>query len=126
MAREIKWQNKTEEEVKEISLEEFMKMIPARSRRSLKRGFTHQQKMVLEAVEQNDNNIKTHARNMVIVPAMLGKTIKIYNGKEFIPLTVTLEMLGHCLGEFSLTRKMLTHGSAGIGATRSSKTVSAK
>jgi small subunit ribosomal protein S19 len=63
---------------------------------------------------------------MVIIPSMIGKTIRIYNGKDFIPLIITVEMLGHVLGEFSHSRKMVSHSSAGVGATRSSKAVSAR
>jgi small subunit ribosomal protein S19 len=63
---------------------------------------------------------------MVIVPAMIGKTIKVYNGKEFFPVMITGEMLGHYLGEFSHTRKGVSHSAAGIGATRSSKAISAR
>ena len=63
---------------------------------------------------------------MIIIPQFIGKNIRIYNGKEFIPLTITAEMLGHYLGEFAHTRKSVTHSAAGIGATRSSKSVSAR
>lgn len=70
--------------------------------------------------------IKTHNREMVIVPAMLGKTIGIYNGKDFIKINIMEEMLGHRLGEFSLTRKQVKHGTAGIGATKSSSSRAVK
>ena len=63
---------------------------------------------------------------MVIVPKMIGLTIKIYNGKEYIPLIITAEMLGHVLGEFSHSRKSVSHSAAGVGATRSSKAISAR
>ena len=63
---------------------------------------------------------------MIITPQMLDKSIKIYNGKEFVPLTITLEMLGHYLGEFSHSRKSVAHSAAGVGATRSSKAISAR
>ena len=126
MAKIFTWQGKTEEEIQNLDLKEFMKFIPSRQRRSLKRGFSEQQKKLLKKVEVDDKNIKTHCRNMIIVPAMLGKIIRIYNGKDYLPLTVTVEMLGHYLGEFSHTRKMVSHSSAGVGATRSSKAISAR
>ena len=63
---------------------------------------------------------------MVILPQMLGLTLRIYSGKEFIPVIITLEMLGRCLGEFALTRKSVAHSAAGVGSTRSSKAVSAR
>ena len=126
MAKIFTWQGRTEEEIKKLDLKEFMKLIPARQRRSLLRGFTEQQKILLEKVEADDKNIKTHCRNMVIVPAMVGKTIRVYNGKEYLPIMITIDMLSYRLGEFSHTRKMVTHSSAGIGATRSSKAISAR
>jgi len=126
MAKIFTWQGRTEEEIKKLDLKEFMKLIPARQRRSLLRGFTEQQKILLEKVEADDKNIKTHCRNMVIVPAMVGKTFRVYNGKEYLPIIITVDMLGYRLGEFSHTRKMVTHSSAGIGATRSSKAISAR
>jgi small subunit ribosomal protein S19 len=126
MAKELTWHGKSEQEVKEMDIKEFMKLVPTRQRRSLKRGFTDAQKALMKLIEADNKNIKTHCRDLVIMPIMLGKMIKVYNGKDFFPVTVTLEMLGHYLGEFSQTRKSVTHSSAGVGATRSSKAVSAR
>jgi len=126
MAKIAKWYGKTEEEVVKMDMDEFLKLIPSRSRRTLKRGMNHQQKKLLEKADKDNKNIRTQSRNMVIVPRMLGKIIKIYNGREYQMVTITLDMLGRRLGEFALTRKSVSHGSAGLGATRSSKGVSAK
>ena len=126
MAKELTWHGQSEQEVKEMDIKEFMKVIPTRQRRSLKRGFTDAQKALMKLIEADSQNIKTHCRDLVIMPIMLGKMIKVYNGKDLFPVTVTLEMLGHYLGEFSQTRKSVTHSSAGVGATRSSKAVSAR
>jgi len=126
MAKEFKWQGMTEEQIKQLELKDFIKMVPARQRRSLKRGFTEQQKILLNNIKQGKQNIKTHCRNIVILPQMLGLMLKVYNGKEFFPLQITADMIGHYLGEFSLTRKNVTHSAAGVGATRSSKAVSAR
>jgi len=115
MAKAITWRGKTEEEVKQMDFQEFLKLIPSGARRSLRRGASQQngqQKRVLEKVAQDDKNLRTHARNMIIVPAMLGKSLKVYNGREWLPVIVTLEMLGHYLGEFAHSRKLVTHGSA--------------
>ncbi len=120
------WQGKTEEEIKELDLKEYMELVPARQRRSLKRGFTDAQKRLLKKVNAGDKNIKTHCRNMIILPNMLGMMIKVYNGKDWLPVMITPEMLGHYLGEFAQTRKGVTHSAAGIGATRSSKAISAR
>lgn len=126
MAKELLWQGLTEEQVKKMDLKEFMELVNARHRRSLKRGLTEAQKALMGRIEAGDNNIKTHCRDMVIIPIMIGKNFRIYNGKDYVSITITLEMVGHYLGEFSHTRKMVTHSSAGIGATRSSKSVSAR
>lgn len=127
MAKEFRWHGKMEDEVKRMDLKTFAQYIPARSRRSiLRRGLTEQQKILLKKIEKNQSPLKTHSRDMVILPQMIGKVIQVYNGKEFQPITITVEMLGHYLGEFSHTRKSVTHSSAGIGATRSSKAISAR
>lgn len=126
MAKEFKWMGKTEEEIKKMDIQEFMKVTNSRARRSLQRGIDDSQKVVLKKVQAGDKNIRTHCRNMVIVPAMVGNIIRVHQGKDFIPVTITAEMLGHYLGEFVMTRKPVTHSAAGIGATRSSKAVSAR
>lgn len=126
MAKLATWYGKTEEELKALSQQEFLTLIPSRARRSLKHGQAHAHKKLLEKISRNARNLRTKSRDMIIVPPMLGKTITIHGGKEWVPIIITPDMLGHYLGEFALTRKMVTHGSAGIGATRSSKGVSAK
>lgn len=72
------------------------------------------------------NNVRTHLRDMIILPSMVGRTVKIHNGKEFISVEIQPDMIGHYLGEFALTRKEVKHGSAGLGATRSSKFIPLK
>ena len=67
-----------------------------------------------------ENPIRTHCREMVILPEMVDLKFAVHNGKEFIVVEMKPEMIGHCLGEFSHTRKKVTHGTPGIGATRSS------
>ncbi len=126
MAKEFKWMGKTEEEIKTMDLKDFMKYANARARRSLTRGIPDTHKRLLQKVAAGDKNIKTQCRNMIIMPSMIGTIVRIYNGKEYLPVTITAEMLGHYLGEFAMTRKPVTHSAAGIGATRSSKAVSAR
>jgi ribosomal protein uS19 len=70
--------------------------------------------------------IKTHERELVIVPQMVGMRIQIYNGHEFVPVEMMKEMLGHRLGEFSPTRGKVKHGTAGIGSTKGSKSQAKK
>lgn len=126
MAKEFTWKGKLEDDAAKLDMTEFMKLIPSRQRRSLKRGFTDAQKCLMLRIEAGENNVKTHCRDMIIVPVMVGKTLRVYNGKEYLPITIIASMLGHYLGEFSPTRKGVAHSAAGIGATRSSKAVSAR
>ena len=124
--KEIKWRGKNLEEMKGMDLKEFALLLPARQRRTLKRGSTDAQKRLLKRIEKGDKNIKTHCRNMIIIPQMLGQTLLVYSGKEFKAVRVELEMLGRYLGEFVMTRGNVSHSAPGIGATRSSAAVSVK
>ncbi|MGA9085703.1 MAG: ribosomal protein S19 family protein, partial [Methanoregula sp.] len=77
-------------------------------------------------IRGGDEKVRTHLREMIVMPEMIGKSIEIYNGKEFLKVEFQPEAVFHYLGEFALTRKRVTHGSAGIGATRGSKYVPLK
>ena len=100
-----------------------MKILPARSRRSLKRGLTEEHRKFLERVisDKSGKPIRTHRRDMIILPQLIGSSIAIHNGKEFNVVTIQPEMIGHYLGEFALTRQDVKHTGPGVGATRSSK-----
>jgi len=124
--KEFTYRGKTLEEIRNMDSTQFMQLLPSRQRRSLKRGFTHPQKRLLEKVKKNKRNLKTHSRDLILTPELLDKTIVLYNGKEWMPVKVTPEMLGHYLGEFVMTRKKVSHNAPGIGATRSSASVSVK
>lgn len=122
---EFAYRGKSIEELKEMSIREFSGLVPSRQRRSLSRGLTDQQRKLLEKLETKDN-VKTHCRDIVILPSMVGKTLKVHTGKEFQILKIEERMLGHFLGEFVLTRKRIQHSSPGVGATRSSASVSVR
>jgi small subunit ribosomal protein S19 len=126
MARkEFTYRGKNLQELKALSLKDFVALLPARQRRSFNRGLTKEEKLLLEELRIKDN-VKTHCREMFIIPEMVGKTILVYNGKIFAKIMVTDEMLGHLLGEFSLTRNKVAHSSPGVGATRSSASASVR
>jgi len=116
------------EELKKMDIREFAKYITARERRTILRNFATMEKYLQrwKKYDERGKQIKTHNRDIIIVPQMIGLTIHIYNGKEFLQIKITEEMLGHRLGEFSVTRKGVKHGSPGIGATRSSSFMSVK
>ena len=112
-------------------MQDFAKLVPARNRRTILRGFTDAQKRLLKKISATrvgtfKKNIKTHCREMVILPEMIGLIIHVHNGKVFMPVAVVFEMLGHRLGEFVDTRSRIKHSAPGIGATRSSASQSVK
>ena len=120
--KEFTFRGYTIEELQKMTLAEFIPLLNARTRRSLERGMTNYQQKFLEHLRKSDDNeIKTHNRDMIVLPEMVGRTIKIHNGKEFQQVTIQPEMLGHYLGEFALTRGSVKHTGPGVGATRSSK-----
>lgn len=131
MVKEFSFYGKTLDELGSMSMSEFMNLIPARPRRSLKRGFTDQQKRLLDKIRKfkttsSKKAIKTHCRDMIVVPEMIGMAISIYNGKDFVNVMITAEMLGHYLGEFAITRKKVEHSAPGVGATKSSAAISVR
>ena len=123
---EFTYRGKSLDELKKLSLEEFALLVPARQRRTIQRGFSEEHKKLLHKVKIKDPNIRTHLRDMIVLPDMLGMKIAIHNGKEFTPIEMIPEMLGHYFGEFVMTRKKVVHGAAGVGATRSSKFIPLK
>jgi len=123
--KEFTYRGKTLEELKSISINDFAELVPARQRRSLKREATDLQKVFIKKIIKG-NNIKTECRDIIIIPKMVGKNIRIHNGKEFIPVLIQPEMIGHRLGEFVLTRKRVMHHAPGVGATRSSASLSVR
>ncbi len=124
----------TLDELKKMNMDQFIQLLPARARRSLQRGLPSRQKKLLERLRRayrakkrgKDLITRTHVRDMIIFPEMVGLKIGVYNGKTFEIVDIKPESIGHYLGEFSMTRRRVQHGSPGIGATRSSKYVPLK
>ena len=121
MPKNFQYRGRSVEELKAMSMDEFINLLPSRMRRSLRRGLSNEQKIVLERIRTDDGKpIRTHARDMVVLPEMVGKTILVHSGQEFVELRINEKMLGHYLGEFVITNKLVRHGKPGIGASRSS------
>jgi len=122
------------DELQQMSMDEFIRLLPARQRRSLTRGLTADQRILMELIRRHRRGkgkdggkpIKTHCRDMVILPEMVGLTLLVHGGKEFASVEVKPEMVGHYLGEFVITNKKVVHGTPGIGASRSSMYVPLK
>ena len=91
--KEFTFKRKTIDELKNMSLNELAQLLTSRQRRTVKRGFTEQQKILLKKLRANEKNIETHCRDMIILPEMVGKTIKIHQGKEFMPVIIEEGMI---------------------------------
>lgn len=134
MPKEFMYRGYTLNSLQAMSMDEFINLLPARQRRSLQRGLTPEQRILLEKIREaqeaqkkgEDVTIKTHVRDLIILPEMIGVKILVHNGKEFFPVEIKPEMIGHYLGEFAITNKPVRHGTPGIGASRSSMYVPLK
>ena len=125
MPKEFKYRGYSMKELQSMSLDEFLKLVPSRQRRSLTRGLSENKKKILERIDNlnedsSDQSIRTHSRDLILLPKMLGLTIHVYTGKEFVPVEVQPSMIGHYLGEYAITNKKVQHGTPGIGASKSS------
>lgn len=126
MPKEFLFRGKKLDEIKAMTIQDFMQLVPSRERRKIKRGFTEQEKIFLKNLRAGEKEPKTHCRDMIVLPEMVGRLIKVHNGKEWVPVQIEPEMLGHRLGEFAMTRKKVVHSAPGIGATRSSASLSVR
>ena len=125
MVKEYKYRGVTVDDLQSMSLEKLFELLPSRARRSLTRGITDNKRKLLEETKlakagKLKTPIKTHLRDVIILPYMSGLTIHVFSGKEFKPVEIKPEMVGHYLGEFALTNKRVIHGAPGVGASRSS------
>jgi small subunit ribosomal protein S19 len=128
MRKVFTYKGKTLEELQKLSLEEFAALLPSRQRRTILRGFTEQQKKLIKKVRNHkgEKPIRTHVRNILILPEFVGARFAIHDGKDWNIVEIAPEMVGHYLGEFSLTRERVQHSGPGIGATRGTKFISVK
>jgi len=139
MAKLFRYRGHTLEELKNMSIEEFSKLLTAKERRSLKRGLTENEKKLIENIKKQPKKFhKTHLRDMIILPQMVDTKIGIHmggakkteavgsGGSRWISIVISPEMIGHRVGEFAMTNKRVKHSSPGIGATRGSKHVAIK
>ena len=126
--KEYTFRGKTLPELQAMRVEEFADLCDSRTRRSLKKGHN---KKILASVEKKKGDVKakpirTHDRDLIVIPAMVGSTFAVYRGNSFERLEIVEKMLGHYIGEFVFTRKRLQHGKAGIGATKSSTAITSR
>jgi len=125
LVREFTYRGLSQKELEKLSLDKLLKLFPARIRRSLTRGINdNKRKLIGEIKAAKEGKLKTpintHLRDLIILPFMVGTTVNVYSGKEFVPVTITSEMVSHYLGEYVITNKRVNHGAPGVGASRSS------
>lgn len=129
LVREFKYKGYLPEQLQALPIESLLPLLNSRQRRSLDKRvgkfMTDEKRKLREEIKQNKegkstDEIKTHLRDMIILPDMIGVTIKVHNGKEFVPVSIRAEMVGHYVGEYSITNKRVQHGAPGVGSSRSS------
>jgi small subunit ribosomal protein S19 len=129
LVREFRFKGYSSDQLEALSVEALLPILNARQRRSLDRrvgNYMNDEKRKLrEEIKlfregRGKGPLKTHVRDMIILPDMIGLSISVHNGKEFSPVTVRAEMVGHYLGEYSLTNRRVQHGAPGVGSSRSS------
>ncbi len=135
MVKEFHFRGYTAEEIKKMSIDDFSRLLTSRERRSLKRGLTEQEKGLLDNVKKHPEKFhKTHLREMIILPEMIGQKFGIYlggskkedTGGRWTSIIIKPEMLGKRLGDFSIPIKRVQHSAPGIGASKSSKHIAMK
>jgi len=125
LVREFTYRGLSQKELEKLSLDKLLELFPARIRRSLTRGINdNKRKLIGEIKAAKEGKLKTpintHLRDLIILPFMIGTTVNVYSGKEFVPVTITSEMVSHYLGEYVITNKRVNHGAPGVGSSRSS------
>jgi len=125
MVKEFAYRGMAHEELENLSLEKLFQLFTARQRRSLTRGITDNKRKLIEEIKaakagRSTVPIKTHVRDLIVLPYMGGVTVNVCSGKEFVPVGIVEEMIGHYLGEYVITNKRVQHGAPGVGASRSS------
>jgi small subunit ribosomal protein S19 len=130
MAERIAFRGKTQTELADLTMEEYLKMMTSRQRRSIKRNQMNYKQLIEKVKKYKEKNIqkpiRTHIREAVIRPEWVGLTFDVHSGKEFKRFQITANMLNHTLGQYAYTTKRVQHSAPGIRATRGSKFLAAK
>ncbi|MEM4735546.1 MAG: 30S ribosomal protein S19 [Candidatus Thorarchaeota archaeon] len=122
------------QELTQMNMDELIELLPSKRRRTLRRGLPPRHKKLILKLRNarkaqkkgKDVIVKTHCRDMVVLPEMVDLTIAVHNGKEYTKIRIIPQMIGHLLGELAPTVKVVKHGNPGIGATKSSQYVPLK
>lgn len=144
MVKEFEYRGVPIADLEKMQLDKVVVMLNARQRRSLRRGVTDGKRRLVARIRSakkaaaeggaaadapppkaaaaaaGSGGIRTHLRDLIVLPFMVGATVNVFNGKEFKPVEIKPEMIGHYIGEYSLTSRRVSHGAPGVGASRSS------
>jgi small subunit ribosomal protein S19 len=112
------YRGKTLEELNKLPLSELAKLLPSAQRRKLKRGLSDSEKKLVERLRKKDG-VKTQLRDMIVLPSMIGKTVKVHAGNSYVQVLIQDEALGCRLGELVLSRKRVMHSNPGVGSAKS-------
>ena len=130
MPRVYTFKGKSGDELKNMTVEQYLPLVTARQRRAYKRMSTEYKALIVKVAEAQKSGrskpVRTHVREALILPSWLGSKIAVYTGTEFKELTIIDEMLGHRLGEYAFTTKRVMHSAPGVRATRGSKFLAVK
>jgi small subunit ribosomal protein S19 len=125
MVKKFDYQGIDLAELEKMPMEKLFQLFPARARRSLTRGITDSKRKLIEEIKlakagKLKNPVRTHLRDLIILPYMVGVQVNVFSGKEFVAVNISPEMISHYLGEYVITNKRVSHGAPGVGASRSS------
>ena len=120
--KEFTYRGLTIDKLQELDFGQFIEMLPSRQRRSFKRGLSKEQaKLINDSNQRPEKVLRTHRREMIVVPQFVGRKFAVHNGREFVDIDIMPEMIGLYFGELAPTRTSPTHTGPGVGATKSSK-----
>ncbi len=119
--KEFTYRGYTMEDLLKMPFQDLLGILPARARRSYVRGLNSEQEVFVQKLKIANEPVRTHRREIFILPEFVGKSVEVYSGKAFVAVEIRPEMIGHAIGEFVLTRNFSKHSGPGVGATRSSK-----
>ena len=120
--KEFTYRGLTIDKRQELDFGKVIEMLPYRQRRSFKRGLSKEQaKLINDSNQRPEKVLRTHRREMIIIPQFVGRKFAVHNGREFVDIEIMPEMIGLYFGELAPTRTSPTHTGPGVGATKSSK-----
>jgi len=125
MVKKFEYQGIDLKELEKMPMDQLFQLFPSRARRSLNRGINDGKRKLIGEIKlaksgSLKNPIRTHIRDLIILPYMVGVQVNVFSGKEFVPVDISPEMISHYLGEYVITNKKVSHGAPGVGASRSS------